>query len=568
MQFCDSLEDIFEQSSSPKKISDFAPVSHILVSYFSNVAKQKYRNNNNNNNNNNTMKFTAALPLMLASFLAIVACADAEDHVVGAIFTSTNTYGPYTAGAPSAGSGPFFDGPRLNQLAMYHKMGDGSLKGPIGYYNTVDQGTIPTTAQDTVIVDGDLVFTAAQVYDPDNVNDVLVGGYVAVFAFNKYGALRTDVKHSGNENVQATSLALGKDGKILYVLHNAYETGNVQPMMIDFGAIVKITAFAVESNATLTPLPDLTRELNIPSLEFPGPNTFLGFHIKFTEDFKYLMACNGNPFNSDVRAYKVNEEDGMLAETPLISFGNSQGASSMVVDNFGGKNYIYVGAGVTGEVAAYVINEEEEELKFINKVVSSGPGTALCWLAQYGDYLYSANAAGQSISTYLIQRDASISPSVNGILDDAGRVELVEAVAANITADTGGQGALPFDFYVDGRYLYVLLAGSGSIATYIIEGEGESLTYDSMIGGLASSINDAFLNVGQGLAGTNFQPDPTNDPSSAPTRIPSSAPVACSSAPSVSSAPSSSAPIGTSRPSSVQVFVSLLVGFAAMIMAL
>jgi 6-phosphogluconolactonase (cycloisomerase 2 family) len=208
------------------------------------------------------------------------------------------------------------------------------------------------------------------------------------------------------------------------------------------------------------------------------------------------MACNGNPFNSDLRAYKVDQDTGMLAEEPLINQGNSVGASSMVLDNFGGKNYIYVSAGVSGEVTAYITDEEQQKLKFINAVLSSGPGTALCWMAQYGDYLYLANAAGQSISSYLIQRDSRF--------DDAGRVQLVSAVAADITADTGGQGTLPFDFE---NFLYVFLAGSGNIATYIIEGDGESHTYDSMIGGMAVSVDQSFLNVGQGLVGANFASD-------------------------------------------------------------
>lgn len=407
------------------------------------------------------------------------------DGVVGALFTATDTEGPFTGegiGEPPT-YGVDFTSNRQNDLVMYHLLEDGTLRGPVGRFETASQANLPTSAQNSIVTYGDMVFVANGVFDPLDVNDAVAGGYVSVFKFTEFGFLRTDVQHSGNGNVQAASLNISPNGKYVYVVHNAFQTGNVGPNMLDPTAKVYITAFEVNDDGTLTPVPDLNQEL---------PDGWVGFDINWTEDGEYLVVVEGSPVRSTVRAYRA-DKNGKLDGTFLENANNDiLGLNSIVAKKLKGENYLYIGAGVDGGVAAYVIDEDAGEIRFINSVITSGFMSALCWLIEYNGFIYSTNARPNTISSYAIKEDDEEG--------EFGRIELVQLVAADVSED----GLLPFDMYARDGYMHIVMAGSGGISSYKPEDDG-TLTSVSYVGGLSSSPAagvGAFVN--QGLAFIEF----------------------------------------------------------------
>ena len=95
----------------------------------------------------------------------------------------------------------------------------------------------------------------------------------------------------------------------------------------------------------------------------------------------------------------------------------------------------------------------------VSKSVSTGGQAAPCWLIvdPAGRFAYTANAGGSSISGFAIANDGSLT-----LITAGGR-----------TGDLGS-GAQPLDLDVtpDGRFLYVLKNGTGTVGTFTVAADG------------------------------------------------------------------------------------------------
>ena len=98
-------------------------------------------------------------------------------------------------------------------------------------------------------------------------------------------------------------------------------------------------------------------------------------------------------------------------------------------------------------------------LAAISSAVSNGGQAAPCWLivTPNGKYAYTANAGGSSISGYAVGVDGSLT-----LLTAGGR-----------TGDLGvGGNPLDIDFGANGRFLYVLKNGTGTVGSFVVNADG------------------------------------------------------------------------------------------------
>lgn len=119
----------------------------------------------------------------------------------------------------------------------------------------------------------------------------------------------------------------------------------------------------------------------------------------------------------------------------------------LVVSEAGSASASSYSQGHTGSLAA------------ISSAVSNGGQAAPCWLivTPNGKYAYTANAGGSSISGYGVGADGSLT-----LLTAGGR-----------TGDLGvGGNPLDIDFGADGRFLYVLKNGTGTIGSFVVNADG------------------------------------------------------------------------------------------------
>ena len=95
----------------------------------------------------------------------------------------------------------------------------------------------------------------------------------------------------------------------------------------------------------------------------------------------------------------------------------------------------------------------------VSKSISTGGQAAPCWLIvdPAGRFAYTANAGGSSISGFAIANDGSLT-----LITAGGR-----------TGDLGS-GAQPLDLDItgDGRFLYVLKNGTGTVGTFTVASDG------------------------------------------------------------------------------------------------
>jgi 6-phosphogluconolactonase len=98
----------------------------------------------------------------------------------------------------------------------------------------------------------------------------------------------------------------------------------------------------------------------------------------------------------------------------------------------------------------------------ISSAISNGGQAAPCWLIvdSRGRYAYTANAGGSSISGFLIADDGELT-----LITPGGR-----------TGDLGaGANPLDIDFGGNGRFLYVLKNGTGTIGAFAVQPDGTLL---------------------------------------------------------------------------------------------
>jgi 6-phosphogluconolactonase (cycloisomerase 2 family) len=326
--------------------------------------------------------------------------------------------------------------PAGNGVAVYHRAADGTL-APAGVIPTGGAGTgsgLENQGAVTLSSDGRWLFA------------VNAGSSeISAFAVGPEGVTLTDKVGSGGTR----PVSLTAYGNWLYVL-NAGGTNN-------------ITGFSVSASGTLSPLPDSARLLSAPST---GPA-----QIQFSPDGRLLVVTERETNRID--AYTVGADGQASGPLPHSSSGANPFGIAFRKNGLLLVSEAFVGH-PNGSAASSYITAPDGSLTLVTASATTHQSTA-CWavVTSDGRYGYVSNTQSGSISGYRIADDGSLS-----LLN-----------ADGITAAVGaGAGPIDIALSADNRYLYVLNAGSHTIASYRVEENG-SLTPIGSAGGLPPGAN-------------------------------------------------------------------------------
>jgi 6-phosphogluconolactonase len=263
---------------------------------------------------------------------------------------------------------------------------------------------------------------------------------ISVLKIKKNELQLVDVVNSGG--IRPISLALHHD--LLYVLNE--------------GGTPNITGFEVEEDGTLTPLAGSTRPLIGGAGADPA-------QIDFDQSGELLVVTEkaGNRLNT-----YIIDDDG-LPSAPIDNASNGMTPFGFAFNN---ANTLVVSEAFGGAINQSAVSSYDASASGILSVISgSVPNsqTAACWvvITNNGKLAFVSNTASGTISSYRVNAE-------NGSLT------LLNPVAANT-----GMGSAPIDMTlsVNSRILFVHLAGTQSVVSFRIGGNG-NLTPVDTAGGL------------------------------------------------------------------------------------
>jgi 6-phosphogluconolactonase len=263
---------------------------------------------------------------------------------------------------------------------------------------------------------------------------------ISVLQIRKNSLDVVDVVDSGG--IRPISLALHDD--LLYVLNE--------------GGTPNITGFEVEEDGTLTPLAGSTQPLIGGVAADPA-------QIGFSHDGGLLVVTekNGNRLNT----YLI-DDDG-LPGAPIDNASNGTTPFGFAFNNADTLVVSEAFGGAPNQSAASSYSASDDGVLSVISGSVANSQTASCWVVipNNGKLAFVSNTASGSISSYQINAE-------NGSL------ALLNATAANT-----GMSSAPIDMTlsVNSRILFVLVAGTQSVASYRIGGNG-SLTLVDTAGGL------------------------------------------------------------------------------------
>ena len=327
-----------------------------------------------------------------------------------------------------------------NDVLAYERLANGSLRFAAAY----DTGGLGS---------GDGLGNQGGVVVSPNKRWLLVvnagSDQLSLFEIHRHGLSLEDVVYSGG--TRPVSVAINKD--LVYVVHDGGTVGDVDSV---FG-------FRVQHEGELLPLSGSSRPL---SAAATGPA-----QVGFSPDGRFLLVTEKATNSIDV--YPVDEY-GYLG-TAVI---NSAAGQTPFAFAFGHRDQVFVsevfgGANDGGAVSSYELGSNGQ----LGTIDPSVPNTetAPCWLvvSKGGRYVFTTNTPDDSLSAYKI--------SFNGHL------RLVDADGR--TGEPGaGTNPLDMDLSEDGRFLYTLNIGNGSISTFRVWPNG-ALRHIHAEGGLPAGVN-------------------------------------------------------------------------------
>jgi 6-phosphogluconolactonase len=236
---------------------------------------------------------------------------------------------------------------------------------------------------------------------------------ISVFRILPDGLALVDKKDSGG--VFPVSLTLYHD--LLYVLNNG--TPN-------------IVGFTLNHRGNLTPIENSNRSLNGSAFS----------QIGFDNRGDWVVITDRG--NQKILVFSVGK-DGRPGLAPAVSDSEGPGPFGFVFDRGG---HLLVSEASAGAVSSYEILSDGT-LETVSVSVENEQ-TATCWITANGQgQVFTANTGSNTLSAYKV-------------FPRNGALGLVRKVA--------GQGNLPLDLdtTVDGRFLYVLNAGAGTVGMFRI----------------------------------------------------------------------------------------------------
>lgn len=272
---------------------------------------------------------------------------------------------------------------------------------------------------------------------------------VSVFAIGKGGLALTDTEPSGG--VRPVSVAIHDD--LVYVAHAGGAVGDAD----------SVTAFHLGPHGDLEWLAGSGVPLSAPSTA-PA-------QVGFSHDGRFALVTEKA---TSVLAVFPVDRDGY----PGPGVYNPAAGTTPFAFDFGKRDQVFVsevfgGAPDAGAVSSYRLLDDGT----LETLAPSVPNheTAPCWLVvtEGARYAFTTNTPDDSLSAYAIGFDGGLT-----LVDEDGR-----------TGEPGtGTGPLDMDLSDDGRHLYTLNVGNGTISTFRIGPHG-SLTETSTATGLPAGVN-------------------------------------------------------------------------------
>ena len=325
-----------------------------------------------------------------------------------------------------------------NAVAVFRRSPTGMLTSA-GEFPTggagdpVPQGTDPAT--DPLASQGALILGNNQFLFAVNAGS----NQISVLRVGRNELTMVDLVDSGG--IRPISLALHED--LLYVLNE--------------GGTPNITGFTVNDDGTLTPLPDSTQPLIGGTSADPA-------EVSFNADGTLLVVTEkaGNRINT----YMIDENG--LPSAPIDNPSNGMTPFGFAFNDSGTLvvSEAFGGAPNQSAVSSY----SAPESGILSVVSGSIPNsqTASCWVVttNNGKSALVSNTGSGTISSYGIGEDGTLT-------------------LANAVAGDTGAGSAPIDMAVNNssRFLYVIVAGTQSVASFRVERDG-SLTLIDTDGGL------------------------------------------------------------------------------------
>ena len=352
-------------------------------------------------------------------------------------------FGPGMAGADNGVIGAVYtmtNDPAGNQVLQYDRMADGSLAYR-AHYDTGGQGTGGGLGNQGGVVLSDngrllLVVNAGS----DDISAFRIEGRDLVLA---------DTESSGG--VRPISVTIDRD--LVYVVNAGGAVGDED----------SISALFVDNSGNLTVAAGSTQPLSAAST---GPA-----QIQFSPDAHFVVV--------------TEKGTNMISVFPLDSYGypgagifNAAAGTTPFAMDFGTRQQLFVsevagGAADAGAVSSYRLADDGT----LETIAGSVPNfeTAPCWLVvtNGGRYVFTTNTPDDSLSAYTIENDGQIT-----LVDGDGR------------SGEPGAGTRPLDMDLsdDGRHLYTLNIGNGTISTFRVGPDG-SLTETATVSGVPAGVN-------------------------------------------------------------------------------
>ncbi|MDQ3076881.1 MAG: CHRD domain-containing protein [bacterium] len=281
---------------------------------------------------------------------------------------------------------------------------------------------------------------------------------ITVFAVNGTDLTFVEKVAAGDQPVSLTL-----HGSMLYVLNGSVAEQGIQ-------------GFNVATSGTLTSIPNSVRMLSSP-IAVPG-------EVKFSPDGHTLLVTH-KVLNETVSPYYIIDSfavnsDGTASEKPIINKSNGIRPFALDIKDDGTVVVVEAFNAAMGKsaVSSYDLMADSK----LGLISGSVPNfqTDGCWIVVTNDqrYAFTANFGSGTISSYRFMPN--------------GGVELINGNAAFL-----GDKSQPVDLSLsdDGNYLYLLLRGTGGVASFHIEDNGTltakgvtigSLPVDDGASGLAS----------------------------------------------------------------------------------
>jgi len=325
-----------------------------------------------------------------------------------------------------------------NQISTYRRAANGVLTR-VGNVSTRGAGIgVDLDTQGALRLSSDHRFLYAANAGSDNVTVFSVAGTELTFLQKVYAG---DVPNS-----------LTINGDLLYVLDGSV-AGN------------GIRGFTVADNGTLTRLPHSFRLLSSP-IAVPG-------EVQFSPDGRFLLVTHKTtnvllPPKNAIDVFRVGD-NGLASALPKrepshglrpFSLAFREDGKLLVVESFNAADN-------RSAVTSYDMTSGGA-LDVITGSIRNGQ-TDSCWIVitDDGRHAFVANFGSGTISSYRV--------------GSAGQIRLIEGRAAFLGADSQ-----PVDLALsaDNRYLYLLLRGTGGVASFEIESGGELDPMGIVTGGL------------------------------------------------------------------------------------